>query len=177
MRGAKLLADICCYRGALPTGAPTSPAIGNIVLRRADAAIAAAAAKHGITYTRYADDLTFSGDGDCKRILPFVARVLQDCGYELDGKKTQLYRRGRQQLVTNLVVNDKAHLRRSDRRRLRAAVEHRCAGDPVTWHGRPMDDQALCGRIALLRMIEPATAQSYMVRLRNEATGWGSARG
>jgi hypothetical protein len=40
-----------------------------------------------------------------------------------------------------------------------------------------MDDQALCGRIALLRMIEPATAQSYMVRLRNEATGWGSARG
>jgi hypothetical protein len=177
VRGAKLLADICCYRGALPTGAPTSPAIGNIVLRRADAAIAAAAAKHGITYTRYADDLTFSGDGDCKRILPFVARVLQDCGYELDGKKTQLYRRGRQQLVTNLVVNDKAHLRRSDRRRLRAAVEHRCAGDPVTWHGRPMDDQALCGRIALLRMIEPATAQSYMVRLRNEATGWGSARG
>jgi hypothetical protein len=176
IRGAKLLADICCHRGALPTGAPTSPAIGNLVLRRADAAIATAAARFGITYTRYADDLTFSGDSECKRILPFVSRVIHECGYELDERKTQLYRKGRQQLVTSLVVNDKANLPRSDRRRLRAAVDRRCAGHTVTWQGQPMDDRSLRGRIALLHMIEPTTARKYLERLNQEANGWSKAR-
>jgi len=176
IRGAKLLADICCHRGALPTGAPTSPAIGNLVLRSADAAIATAAARFGITYTRYADDLTFSGDSECKRILPFVSRVIHECGYELDERKTQLYRKGRQQLVTSLVVNDKANLPRSDRRRLRAAVDRRCAGHTVTWQGQPMDDRSLRGRIALLHMIEPTTARKYLERLNQEANGWSKAR-
>jgi len=176
VRGAKLLAEICCHQGGLPTGAPTSPVIGNIVLMAADASIAAAAALHGITYTRYADDLTFSGGNDTKRIIPFVKRVLQKCGYELDAKKTQLYRRGRQQLVTNLVVNDKANLRRSDRRRLRAAVNRRCEGGTPMWHDKPMDDAALSGRIALLNMIEAPTARAYLARLRAEAPDWGVRR-
>ena len=177
VRGAKLLADICCYGGALPTGAPTSPAIGNLVLRGADAAISKAATTSGINYTRYADDLTFSDDGAAKRIIPFVQRVLGEIGYELDAKKTQLYRRGRQQLVTNLVVNDRVNLRRSDRRRIRAAVERRCAGHEVTWHGKPMDDQSLHGRLALLAMIDPAPAANYRRRLEAEASGWGVRRG
>jgi hypothetical protein len=169
---ALLLAEICCYNGALPTGAPTSPAIGNIVLRRADRAIAKAAAENGISYTRYADDLTFSGDSNAKQILPFVRKVLGECGYEIDGKKTQLYRRGRQQLVTNLVVNDKANLRRSDRRRLRAAVNHRCSGKPVIWHGRPMPDAELRGRLALLAMVSRDEARVHMDRLNAEASEW-----
>ena len=177
VRGAKLLADICCYGGALPTGAPTSPAIGNLVLRGADAAISKAASASGINYTRYADDLTFSDDGAAKRIIPFVQRVLGEIGYELDAKKTHLYRRGRQQLVTNLVVNDRVNLRRSDRRRIRAAVERRCAGHEVTWHGKPMDDQSLHGRLALLAMIDPAPAANYRRRLEAEASGWGVRRG
>jgi retron-type reverse transcriptase len=171
---ALLLADICCFDGALPTGAPTSPAIGNIVLRRADRAIATVAARYGISYTRYADDLTFSGDGSTKRILPFVRKVLSDCGYELDDKKTQLYRKGRQQLVTNLVVNDRANLRRSDRRRLRAAIDHRCRGAEVTWRGRPIDDSELAGRLALLAMIDRERADEHRTRLKAEAAAWGA---
>jgi hypothetical protein len=173
---ALLLADICCFDGALPTGAPTSPAIGNIVLRRADRAIAAAAAKHGVSYTRYADDLTFSDDGSAKRILPFVRRVLGDCGYEIDDKKTHLYRRGRQQLVTNLVVNERPNLRRSDRRRLRAAVDHRCRGHDVRWHGKEMDDAALQGRLALLAMVDAGEAAAHRARLKAQAANWGGRR-
>lgn len=172
VRGAKLLAEICCAHGALPTGAPTSPVLGNIVLRRADAAISAAAARHGVTYTRYADDLTFSGNTECKRIIPFVKRVLGELGYEIDAGKTQVYRKGRQQLVTNLVVNERANLRRSERRRLRAAVHRRCTGSAVLWHGAPMDDAQLRGRIALLHMVEPSTAKEYQARLSQRAPGW-----
>jgi hypothetical protein len=173
VRGAKLLADICCFQGALPTGAPTSPVLGNLVLRRVDAAVSKAARRHGISYTRYADDLTFSGGDEAKRILPFVGKVLRDVGYELDAKKTQLYRNGRQQFVTGLVVNDRANLRRSDRRRLRAAVNHRCRGLPVTWHGRPMSDAALAGRIALQGMIDPDLAKDYRRELKETAESWG----
>jgi hypothetical protein len=169
---ALLLAEICCYEGALPTGAPTSPAIGNIVLRRADRAIAKAAKASRISYTRYADDLTFSGNSNAKQILPFVKKVLGECGYEIDKKKTQLYRRGRQQLVTNLVVNHKANLRRSDRRRLRAAVNHRCVGKPVVWHGRPMADAELRGRLALLAMVNRDEARAHMRRLSAQAPEW-----
>lgn len=173
---ALLLADICCFRGALPTGAPTSPAIGNIVLRRADRAIAAAAGARGISYTRYADDLTFSDEGAAKRIIPFVSKVLGDCGYALDRRKTQLYRSGRQQLVTNLVVNARPNLRRSERRRLRAAVDRRCRGAEVAWHGRPMDDAELMGRLALLAMVDPGQASQHRERLAAQAVGWGSRR-
>lgn len=175
-RAAKLLADICCFQGGLPTGAPTSPVLGNLALTRADAAIGKVARRNRVSYTRYADDLTFSGNDSAKRVLPFVARVLHAAGYELDARKTQLYRQGRQQLVTGLVVNDRANLRRSDRRRLRAAVDHRCRGIPVTWHGRPMDDAALSGRIALQGMIDPALARAYRARLRKEAPAWGKSK-
>ena len=170
-----LLADICSYNGALPTGAPTSPAIGNIVLRSADASIGTVASRHGISYTRYADDLTFSGEDDVKKILPFVQRVLADHGYALDAKKTQLYRRGRQQLVTNLIVNDKVNLRRTDRRRLRAAVHARCNGRPVRWHDRDMDDAALRGRVALLNIVDKPAAARLTNALVAHAPNWRKA--
>lgn len=170
-----LLADICSYNGALPTGAPTSPAIGNIVLRSADASIGTVASRHGISYTRYADDLTFSGDDDVKKLLPFVQRVLADHGYALDAKKTQLYRRGRQQLVTNLIVNDKVNLRRTDRRRLRAAVHARCNGRPVRWHDRDMDDAALRGRVALLNIVDKPAAARLTNALVAHAPNWRKA--
>ena len=171
---ARLLAEICCFRGALPTGAPTSPAVANMVLRPADTAIAKAAEAHGIRYTRYADDLTFSGEGDTKRIIPFVQKILAQLGYRLDQRKTQLYRRGRQQLVTNLVVNEKVNLRRSERRRLRAAVHRRCRGAPVVWHGKPMDDHALKGRLALLGMVDRRLSDQLVGQLKAHAPSWGS---
>ncbi len=171
-----LLADICSYNGALPTGAPTSPAIGNIVLRSADASIGTVAIRHGIAYTRYADDLTFSGEDDVKRILPFVQKVLEDHGYALDAKKTQLYRRGRQQLVTNLIVNDKVNLKRIDRRRLRAAVHARCNGRPVRWHDRDMDDAALRGRVALLNIVDKPAAAKLTNTLVAHAPNWRKVR-
>ena len=171
-----LLADICSFNGALPTGAPTSPAIGNIVLRSADASIGTVADRHGVAYTRYADDLTFSGGDDVKKILPFVRRVLADHGYELDSKKTQLYRRGRQQLVTNLIVNDKVNLKRTDRRRLRAAVHARCNGRPVRWHDREMDDDALRGRVALLNIVDKQAAAKLANALVAHAPNWRKGR-
>jgi retron-type reverse transcriptase len=164
--GARLvLADILSYGGVLPTGAPTSPAIGNLVLRGADAAIAKVAARHGIDYTRYADDLTFSGHKHAVKILPFVEKVLGQLGYKLNAKKTNIYRRGRRQMVTGLVVNEKPNLPRHVRRRLRAAVHTAAKGENPHWNGHPMNKHELGGRISLLNLVDQHKAAALREKL------------
>jgi RNA-directed DNA polymerase len=154
----RIVADLCSYAGTLPTGAPTSPAIGNIVLRAADAAICKAATSNNIQYTRYADDLTFSGEANAIKILPFVKRVLGNLGYKIKDRKTNIYRRGRRQMVTGIVVNDKLNLPRRLRRRLRAAVDHVARGEQPHWNSRPISSQELEGRLSFLRLVQPAEA-------------------
>jgi retron-type reverse transcriptase len=165
-RAARLVAEICSYGGSLPTGAPTSPAIGNVVLRAADQAIGTVADRAGVTYTRYADDLTFSGGDAAIAILPFAREVLIQLDYQLDDKKTNLYRRGRRQLVTGLVVNEKPNLPRRLRRKLRAAVHSRLSGKEPYWHDQPMLDSVLMGHIAFLFLTQPEEATRYRENLR-----------
>lgn len=161
----RFLAEVCCFQGALPTGAPTSPGVANLVLTPIDRSLGTVCARHGIAYTRYADDLTFSGEGDTRRIIPFVRKCLAGLDLEIDQDKLNLYRRGRRQIVTGLVVNDKVSVPRRTRRRLRAAVDHASKGKDPTWHGRPMAGGQLLGRIAFLHGINPAEANALRTRL------------
>jgi retron-type reverse transcriptase len=165
-RATMFLADLCSFRGALPTGAPTSPVIGNIVLTPVDRAVAKVCHRFNITYTRYADDLTFSGHGDTHRVIPFVDRCLADYGFKLEQKKINLFRRGRRQMVTGLVVNEKVNLPRRIRRRLRAAVDRRLRGNTPHWHDQPMSDQQLRGHLSILNMVDPAEARRHRRKLR-----------
>lgn len=160
-RARFLLADVCSYSGHLPTGAPTSPALANLVLRSVDRALEVVSARHGIAYTRYADDLSFSGGDNVPRILPFATRLLAELGYAIDEKKTNLFRRGRRQVVTGLVVNDKPNLPRRLRRRLRAAVHRRALGLSAHWHGKEMSDSELVGRLAQLNTVQPLESAAY----------------
>jgi hypothetical protein len=163
----RFLSEACCYQAALPTGAPTSPALGNLVLDQVDRAVQAACVRHDITYTRYADDLTFSGTGETKRIIPFVIKCLADLGLQIDPKKLNLYRRGRRQIVTGLVVNDRVNLPRRTRKLLRAAVHRAATGLQPTWHGKPISDRVLLGHISHLKGIDPLSASL----LRNKLLG------
>lgn len=165
--GRRLATDICSHGGGLPIGAPTSPCLANIIMRSADKAIGKVARRRRLAYTRYADDITLSGD-DPTAVLPFVRQVLKGLGYELDPKKTNIFRRGRRQVVTGLVVNDKVSVPRVLRRRLRAAV-HRATTDEkpgLTWHGCEMPVQELEGRIAFVGVAHPELAQGLRASLR-----------
>ncbi len=134
-------------------------------MRGLDRSLSTAAARFDIRYTRYADDLTFSGADDVHRIIPFVKRLLGELGYSIDDRKTNLFRRGRRQMVTGLVVNEKPNLPRRLRRRLRAAVHRRAHGLPATWHGRPMDDEELGGRLAMLHLVQPAESRRLLAQI------------
>ncbi|WP_159067462.1 reverse transcriptase family protein [Gordonia iterans] len=109
----------------LPQGAPTSPALLNLVLRRLDIRISGYAAKHGITYTRYADDLAFSGDGmDTGRLHWFVARVVVAEGFRLHPDKTRVMGEHQRQQLAGLVVNRGLHARRSEYDALKALLHN-----------------------------------------------------
>ena len=79
-------------------------------------------------------------------------------GYKIKDRKTNIYRRGRRQMVTGIVVNVKLNLPRRLRRRLRAAVDHVARGGQPHWNNRPLSSQELEGRLSFLRLVQPAEA-------------------
>jgi retron-type reverse transcriptase len=161
-----LLVDICTADGGLPIGAPTSPALLNRVLVRTDELLQAAAQRLDCRYTRYADDLTFSGDHGAVRLLGVAERTLSQIGLALDPKKTNIYRPGRRQIVTGLVVNERVSVPRRLRRRMRAAVHAVEQGHRPMWHGQEEPLTSLQGRLAFVQSINPLQAKPLAMRLK-----------
>jgi hypothetical protein len=128
-QAAQELTRLCTYGSGLPQGAPTSPRLSNLVNYHLDKRLEGLARKHRATYTRYADDLTFSFAADeplhARAIIRATKAILAKLGYQLhQRKKLSIRRRHARQIVTGLVVNDRINLPRETRRWLRAA-EHR----------------------------------------------------
>jgi RNA-directed DNA polymerase len=143
-------------------GAPTSPALCNAILRRLDHRLAGLARKHGFDYTRYADDLTFSGHDltKIKLLITIAARIAREEGLPLNLKKTRVLRAGQRQTVTGVVVNKTVGLSRQDRRRLRATLhQRRQANDPD-----PLKDRQLQGMLAYLLMLNPTQAAALVTK-------------
>ena len=133
-----LLTMLCYYKDVLPQGAPSSPAIVNIVLADFDERIGRWCAQRGIAYTRYCDDLTFSGDFEAKTVIDLVRRQLKSLGLLLNEDKTRIQRQGRQQLVTRVDVNEKPGIPATYRRKLRQEMYY-CQKFGVCEHMKAMD--------------------------------------
>ena len=114
-----LLAMLCYYKDFLPQGAPTSPAITNILMYKFDETVGTWCQERGIAYTRYCDDMTFSGDFDPAEAIWFVRQELRKMGFLLNEQKTRIQRSGQQQTVTGIVVNEKMSIPADYRRKLR----------------------------------------------------------
>ena len=117
-----LLTTLCCFRDCLPQGAPSSPAISNIIMRDFDNVVGTWCSERNITYTRYCDDLTFSGAFDPSSLKQFVSDKLRSMGFFLNEKKTVCVRDGQKMSVTGIVVNHKATVSSSYRKRIRQEV-------------------------------------------------------
>ena len=120
-----LLTHLCTYHSRLPQGAPTSPYIANLVMKKFDEEIGKWCSSRNISYTRYCDDLTFSGSRYAIKescVLSKVRSMLFFKGFELNQKKTVFASSARQQRVTGVVVNEKPALSRQQRRQIRQEV-------------------------------------------------------
>jgi retron-type reverse transcriptase len=170
--------DGVCYQVAtaprgLPQGACTSPGLSNQVARRLDRRLGGLAAKLGLNYTRYADDLTFSGDdsleGRVGYLLARVRHIAQDEGFRVNEAKTRVLRRHRAQTVTGLVVNDRPGVPRAEVRRIRAIL-HQARSDGLDRQNRegiPNFRAWLRGKIAFVAMARPELGAHLLAQLND----------
>ncbi len=144
----------------LPQGACTSPALSNLISRRMDSRLAGIAKKLDWTYTRYADDLTFSSKTKSERIGYLLARIRHitgDEGFSINEKKTRVLKPAARQSVTGIVVNQHASTPRKLRRQLRAIL-HNSAKSGLASQNRkavPHFNAWLKGMISYVQMVNP----------------------
>ncbi|TDM09840.1 MAG: RNA-dependent DNA polymerase [Ideonella sp. MAG2] len=170
----------------LPQGAPTSPMLTNILCRKLDRRLQGLAQKLGFTYTRYADDLTFSasdeGAARVGSLLRQVHHVLRSEGFTPHPDKQRVMRQGARQEVTGVVVNAKPSVSRTERRKLRAAL-HRANTQGLgaaTWQGQPATNEVLTGYARFVRMVSAQQGQPLLqqaLALPSAKTAATAARG
>lgn len=150
----------------LPQGAPTSPALANLSAWALDVRLSGLARKFNVAYTRYADDLTFSGDEKClsgltmANLLAYICGIIRDERFVIHPTKQKLIRRGGRQIVTGLTVNQKPNVPRPYFDKLKATL-HNCARHGPSLHNRenlPDFRAHLQGQIAFVRSVNPQKA-------------------
>lgn len=145
----------------LPQGAPSSPALANLCAYRLDLRLSGAAAACDARYTRYVDDLIFSGDQafarKIERFKTMVYSIIVDEGFEPQFRKTLAQRQATSQRILGLVVNRKLNLPRGEFDALKALLHNcRCHGPRGQNHrGHPSFRQHLLGRIARVAQFNP----------------------
>lgn len=142
------LGRLTTLKGSLPQGAPTSPAIANLVARSLDDKLWAICRERGLRYTRYCDDISISGKWISDQGEVRVLQAIREAGFEVNRRKIRRARRNSCQLVTGLVVNEKVGLPRHRRKMLRALF-HQAKLEPSRFVERANE---LVGHLGLLRM-------------------------
>lgn len=191
---ANLLAGLCAMKETrtledgtkkayyvLPQGAPTSPILTNMICDTLDRRLAGLAKRFGLTYTRYADDITFSSmhnvyqeDSDFRKELE---RIMTTQGFTINDKKTRLLKRGSRQEVTGITVNEKLNVTSKYVRDLRnilyiwrkygydiAASGFTAKYKTEKGHvkkGDPRMEDVLCGKLLYLKMVKGANDSVY----------------
>ncbi len=122
---AVILAQLTCYQGRLPQGAPSSPIITNLICQPLDAYLLRIAKKYKLDYTRYADDLTFSTNDrhfleNQNNFFNEAIAAIKRAGFSINEKKTRLQFKDSRQEVTGLIVNKKLSVNRAYVRKTRA---------------------------------------------------------
>lgn len=117
-----LLTYLCTYNNYLPQGSPTSSYISNLVMKEFDECIGDYCDKNNISYTRYSDDLTFSGDFNPSIIIKKVRKDLLKLGLKINNNKTHIIKKGNRQTVTGIVVNEKLQISSQYRKEIRKQI-------------------------------------------------------
>ncbi len=124
---ASLFTNICIFKNRLPQGSPCSPKLANIISWKLDIRIQAYVGKRGITYTRYADDMTFSGlhPKQVKRIYPVVEKIIEQEQFELNEAKTRVATTRKAKKVTGLIISGRSFgVGHKQYRLLRSRIHH-----------------------------------------------------
>jgi hypothetical protein len=151
-------------RPHLPQGAPSSPALANLCTYRVDCRLTGLAQSAGAIYTRYADDLAFSGAETfargIERFSAHVAAILMEEGFRVNFRKTRVMRQGVRQHLAGLVINQHANVMRADFDRLKATLTNCVRHGPESQNREGLSNFSahLEGSVAFVESINPKKA-------------------
>ena len=162
---ATVIAQIACYQGKLPQGAPSSPIITNLITRILDYRIVKIAKKYRFIYSRYADDMTFSTNRELNsnklraskeldNFLTELEEVIISSGFEINPNKTRLSNNMQRQEVTGLVVNKKINVKREYIKNTRAMAFQLYKDGAFEIDKKPGTVNQLTGRFAFIFQID-----------------------
>ena len=156
---ATIIAQLVCYNGALPQGAPTSPLISNLIFNIVDMHIWELAKKYKLNYTRYADDMSFStNNGEFKKTyISFInelSMILKKDGFVINQHKTRFEYFSSRQEVTGLTVNDKVNVNRLFIKKTRAMVNRLFETDTFMINDEIGTLNQLEGRLSFINQLD-----------------------
>lgn len=154
-----VIVQLVCYEGKLPQGAPTSPIISNLIFNIVDLRILSLAKKYKLSYTRYADDMSFSTNNrafqtDYINFIKELRVLLENSGFEINENKTRLEYYSSRQEVTGLTVNKKINVSRKFIKQTRAMVDQLLKTDSFKIDGAVGTEEKLEGRLAFINQLD-----------------------
>jgi retron-type reverse transcriptase len=172
---ATLLSSLTTTQQKLPTGSPTSPAIANIISRKLDKRFVNLGRKTNFSYSRYADDITLSGNDDnIVQMIPFFKEIIQEEGFEVNERKIRILRSGSRQTVTGVVVNEKPNIARREIKKLRAVLHNCRQGNlkkqALLWGRREKGLPATCG-YSVNDLYRALQAKLHFIKMVNASAG------
>ena len=152
------LSKLLTKNGILPQGSPASPMISNIVAKHLDDRLVKLAEKYKVTYSRYADDITFSGENNVKNIIPIVNEIVKEENFFVNNQKTRYSYFYQRQEVTGLIVNKRVAVPREYIKKLKQDIYY-CKKFGVISHLEKTNNQKhffkehIYGRVYFVNMI------------------------
>jgi RNA-directed DNA polymerase len=159
-----ILTHLCTYNNVLPQGAPTSPALANIITKPLDSELTKLSSANGVTYTRYADDLAFSHSDLKFDIDSFIKKVkiyITMNGFLINAKKTRVLRPHRRQSITGVVINDKLGVAKKYYKNTKAGV-YNFSNPNNRFSNKQI--QKLRGRIEWIRSIDSQKGNNLLTK-------------
>ena len=160
----------------LPQGSPTSPALANLAAHGLDRRLAGLADRLGLTYTRYADDLTFSGSSGngigVPRLVGVIGEIVRNEGFVLNTSKTRVRHAGERHEITGLVTNQQLSVPRAYHDQLRAVLHDAVMHGPAVANraGLPNFRDHLAGRVGWVESVNPVRGRR--LRAQFDAIAW-----
>ncbi|MFO8083643.1 MAG: reverse transcriptase family protein [Desulfobacterales bacterium] len=175
---AEMIGKLTTHDSLLPIGAPTSPAISNIICRKLDKRFVCLGQKCGFNYSRYADDIAISSsNSQLNQMIPFFDKIIREEGFMVNQTKTIVMRNAGRQKITGVVVNQKTNAPREEVRKLRAVL-HNCFKNgtgsemhkwavyekncPEKKYSQSKFRASLLGRINYVRLVNPIKGEQLL---------------
>lgn len=165
------LAKLCTFDGVVPQGSPASPCISNIACLRLDKRLSELARNYHAQYTRYADDMTFSGPREINNMLSIVCSIIEDEGFKINKEKLRISFQNQRQEVTGLIVNGACvKISKDYKRKLQQEIYYCKKYGPYNHQEQINDHHAffkehLYGKAYYVYMVEPVWGAKFLAEL------------